>query len=41
MRIERQLGFWLGAFAALVLFLYVFSGVLLPGQPGYDTALGS
>jgi len=34
MRIERQLGFWLGAFAALVLFLYVFSGVLLPFVAG-------
>ncbi len=34
MRLERQLGFWLGAFAALVLFLYVFSGVLLPFVAG-------
>ena len=34
MRIERQVGFWLAAFAALVLFLYVFSGVLLPFVAG-------
>ena len=34
MRLERQVGFWLGAFAALVLFLYVFSGVLLPFVAG-------
>ncbi len=34
MRIERQVGFWLGAFAALALFLYVFSGVLLPFVAG-------
>jgi predicted PurR-regulated permease PerM len=30
MRIERQIGFWIGALALLVLFLWVFSGVLLP-----------
>jgi predicted PurR-regulated permease PerM len=30
MRIEWQIGFWVGAFALLVLFLWVFSGVLLP-----------
>ncbi len=34
MRLERQLGFWLGALVALVLFLYVFSGVLLPFVAG-------
>ena len=34
MRLERQVGFWLGAFAALALFLYVFSGVLLPFVEG-------
>ena len=34
MRIERQLGFWLGAFVALALFLYVFSSVLLPFVAG-------
>ena len=34
MRLERQLGFWLGAFAALGLFLYVFSSVLLPFVAG-------
>ena len=34
MRIERQLSFWLGAFVALVLFLYVFSSVLLPFVAG-------
>lgn len=30
MRIERQIGFWIGALALLVLFLWIFSGVLLP-----------
>lgn len=34
MRLERQLGFWLGAFGALALFLYVFSSVLLPFVAG-------
>ena len=34
MRFERQVGFWLGALAALVLFLYVFSGILLPFVAG-------
>ena len=34
MRLERQFGFWLAALAALVLFLYVFSGVLLPFVAG-------
>ena len=34
MRLERQLGFWLGAFAALALFLYLFSAVLLPFVAG-------
>jgi predicted PurR-regulated permease PerM len=30
MRIERQIGFWIGALALFILFLWVFSGVLLP-----------
>ncbi|MGH6842073.1 MAG: AI-2E family transporter, partial [Methylocella sp.] len=30
MRIEWQIGFWLGAFLLLVLLLWLFSGVLLP-----------
>jgi predicted PurR-regulated permease PerM len=30
MRIEWQLGFWIGAFLLLVLLLWLFSGVLLP-----------
>ncbi len=30
MRIEWQIGFWIGALALLALFLWVFSGVLLP-----------
>ncbi len=30
MRIERQIGFWIGALALLILFLWTFSGVLLP-----------
>jgi predicted PurR-regulated permease PerM len=30
MRVERQIGFWIGALALLILFLWVFSGVLLP-----------
>ncbi len=30
MRIERQIGFWIGALALLILFLWLFSGVLLP-----------
>jgi predicted PurR-regulated permease PerM len=30
MRIERQIGFWIGTLAVLILFLWVFSGVLLP-----------
>jgi predicted PurR-regulated permease PerM len=30
MRIERQVFFWLAAVAALMLFLYLFSGILLP-----------
>jgi len=34
MRLERQVGFWLGALLALALFLYVFSGVLLPFVAG-------
>ena len=30
MRIEWQIGFWIGAFLLLVLLLWLFSGVLLP-----------
>jgi predicted PurR-regulated permease PerM len=30
MRIEWQIGFWIAAFALLILFLWTFSGVLLP-----------
>lgn len=30
MTLRQQMGFWLGALAALVLFLYLFSSVLLP-----------
>jgi predicted PurR-regulated permease PerM len=30
MRIEWQIGFWIGTLALLILFLWVFSGVLLP-----------
>jgi predicted PurR-regulated permease PerM len=30
MRIEWQIGFWIAAFALLLLFLWIFSGVLLP-----------
>ena len=30
MRLEWQIGFWIGAFLLLILFLWVFSGVLLP-----------
>src|SRR3984893_8821077 len=30
MRIEWQIGFWIGAFFLLVLLLWLFSGVLLP-----------
>ena len=30
MRIEWQIGFWIGAFLLLVLFLWLFSGMLLP-----------
>jgi predicted PurR-regulated permease PerM len=30
MRVEWQIGFWIGAFALLVLCLWLFSGVLLP-----------
>lgn len=30
MRVEWQIGFWIGAFLLLVLFLWLFSGVLLP-----------
>jgi predicted PurR-regulated permease PerM len=30
MRIEWQIGFWIGAFLLFVLFLWLFSGVLLP-----------
>ncbi|MGH6936550.1 MAG: AI-2E family transporter [Methylocella sp.] len=30
MRIEWQIGFWIGAFLLLVLLLWIFSGVLLP-----------
>ena len=30
MRIEWQIGFWIGAFLLLVLLLCLFSGVLLP-----------
>ncbi len=34
MRLERQVGFWLAALAGLILFLYVFSGILLPFVAG-------
>ena len=34
MRLERQVVFWLGALGVLVLFLYVFSSVLLPFVAG-------
>ena len=34
MRLERQVVFWLGAVAALAMFLYIFSGVLLPFVAG-------
>jgi len=30
MRVEWQIGFWIGAFALLILLLWLFSGVLLP-----------
>lgn len=30
MRVEWKIGFWVGAFALLLLFLWLFSGVLLP-----------
>ncbi len=30
MRVEWQIGFWVGALALVVLFLWIFSGVLLP-----------
>jgi predicted PurR-regulated permease PerM len=30
MRIEWKIGFWIGAFVLLILFLWIFSGVLLP-----------
>jgi len=38
MRIEWQIGFWIGAFLLLVLLLWLFSGVLLPFAAG--VALG-
>jgi predicted PurR-regulated permease PerM len=34
MRLEKQVGFWLAALAGLILFLYLFSGVLLPFVAG-------
>ena len=34
MRIEWQIGFWIGAFLLLVLLLWLFSGVLLPFAAG-------
>ena len=34
MRFERQVGFWLGALGVLILFLYIFSGILLPFVAG-------
>jgi len=34
MRIEWQIGFWIGAFLLLVLLLWLFSGVLLPFVAG-------
>ena len=33
-RIELQIGFWIGAFLLLVLLLWLFSGVLLPFAAG-------
>ena len=33
-RIEWQIGFWIGAFLLLVLLLWLFSGVLLPFAAG-------
>lgn len=38
MTLERQLRFWLGALAGLVLFLWLFSGVLLPFVAGIALA---
>ncbi len=38
MRIEWQIGFWIGALALLTLFLWVFSGVLLPFAAGFVVA---
>jgi predicted PurR-regulated permease PerM len=38
MRIEWQIGFWIGAFLLLILLLWLFSGVLLPFAAG--VALG-
>ena len=42
-RIEWQIGFWIGAFLLLVLLLWLFSGVLLPfaaaGALGYGLNL--
>ena len=34
MQLQKQVGFWLGALVALVLFLYVFSSILLPFVAG-------
>jgi hypothetical protein len=39
MRIEWQIGFWIGAFLLLVALLWLFSGVLLPFVAG--VALGT
>lgn len=38
MTLQRQFGFWIGAFVAAILFLYVFSDILLPFVAGMALA---
>ncbi|BCP52971.1 AI-2E family transporter [Kaistia sp. 32K] len=40
MNLQRQIGFWLAAFLVFVLFLFVFSNVLLPFLVGMAVAYG-